>query len=621
VITEEQVCLMFRYIALSWDTANLLDSQAAKQLAMKLHMPGSGWQPVLSRPGLSVFTADTQPGVNKAYLLPPDRGVVLGKLFRRSELDHPAAPDVALTANDVSRILHNSGRALVDDYWGRYIALLYDASGGVRILRDPSGALPCYLVHHRGVSLIFSWLDDVLTLVPGLPAPTVNWDYLAVHIPSHVLECRETAIDGVTQILAGEAVLARKDTTTCEVYWSPIEIARTKTDENQANAAAALRRTVRSCVQSWARCYGDLMLRFSGGLDSSIVLSCLAAGSTSARVTCITHYSAGSDSDERVYARLAATRAQRELIEVERDPGLRLERILDVARTPNPSYYFQRLDMEHLEAGPTAACGASAVFSGGGGDQLFYEIPTFWPAADYLRQHGLGAGFFAAAIDAARLGRVSVWKALGFAFLDRLRLLPVDPRADIVAEDIVLIKPGVVAAARRDRRFMHPALQSIADVPPGKLVQGRALLYPDEYYDQLRTLSAPESLSPLMSQPVVELCLRLPTYLLTRGGRGRALARQAFAADLPAEIARRRSKGGMEEHVKAVLLRNLDFVRGMLLEGMLVRRGIVDRARLEEVLSGRPTAIASPLMEIYLCLGIEGWLNRWPATQQAAAAA
>jgi asparagine synthase (glutamine-hydrolysing) len=521
---------LFRYLALSWDTDNPLDSQAARQLAAKLQRPHTRWQPALSRPGLIVFTADTQPGVNKAYLLPPDRGVVMGKLFRRSELDHPAAPEVSLTDNDVSRILQSDGRALVNDYWGRYVALLYDASGGVRILRDPTGGLPCYLVRHCGVSLIFSWLDDVLTLAPGLPAPTVNWDYLAVHIPSHALECRETAIDGVTQILAGEAVLARKETTTHEVYWSAIEFARMKTDEDRAVAASALRRAVRGCVQSWARCYGDVMLRFSGGVDSSIVLTCLAAGSTPARVTCINHHSAGSDSDERVYARLAATRARRELIEVERDPGLRLERILDVARTPNPSYYFQRLDMERLEAGPTAACGASAVFSGGGGDQLFYEVPTFWPAADYLRQRGLGAGFFAAAMDAARLGRVSVWKALRFAFLDRLRLLPVDPRADIVAEDMVLIKPEVVAAARRDRRFMHPALHSIADVPPAKLMQCRALLFPDEYYDQLRTLSAPESLSPLMSQPVVELCLQLPTYLLTHGGRGRALARQAFAA-------------------------------------------------------------------------------------------
>jgi asparagine synthase (glutamine-hydrolysing) len=610
---------MLRYIALSWDTGNLADSQTARQHARKLHMPGTGWQPALSRPGLSVFTADSQPGVNKAYLLPPDRGVVLGKLFRRSELDHPAAPDLALTVNDVSRITQSDGRALVDDYWGRYVALLYDASGGVRILRDPSGGLPCYLVQHDGVNLIFSWLDDVLTLVPGLPTPTVNWDYLAVHIPSHVLECRETAIDGVTQVLAGETALAHKSTRTYATYWSPMEIARTRTDENQANAAAALRRTVRGCVQSWARCYDNVMLRFSGGVDSSIVLSCLAADGTPARVTCINHYSAGSNSDERTYARLAATRAQRELIEVERDAGLRLERILDVARTPSPSYYFQRLDMEHLEAGPAAACGASAVFSGGGGDQLFYEIPTFWPAADYLRHHGLGVGFFAAAMDAARLGRVSVWKTLGSAALDRLRLLSVDPRADIVAEDLVLIKPEVVAAARSDRRFMHPALRSIADVAPGKLVQCRALLYPDEYYDQLRTLSAPESLCPLMSQPIVELCLQLPTYLLTHGGHGRALARQAFAADLPDEIARRRSKGGMEEHVKAVLLRNIEFVRGMLLEGMLVRRGIVDRAKLEEVLSGRPTAIASSLMEIYLCLGIEAWLNRWPARLQAAA--
>jgi asparagine synthase (glutamine-hydrolysing) len=611
---------MFRYIALSWDSGSLAGQQMAMRLALKLRMPVFDWQTVLDRPGLTVFTTGDQARINTAYPLLPDQGVILGKLFRRSDLDRPLAPDVALKDGDITAIVRSQGRALIDDYWGRYVAILYDAaSGGTRLLRDPGGTLPCYLMQHAGVHVIFSWLDDVLTMMPSLPAPTISWDYMAVHVPAGHLESRETALNEVTQVVGGEAVLLSRGTMTGELYWSAVDVASKREAEGPADAADALRRTVRGCVQSWAQCYDHLMLRLSGGLDSSILVSCLAEGSTPAQVTCINYYSAGSDSDERGYARLAAARARRELIECERDPSLQLERILDVARTPRPSYYLGRLGSGRMDAELADSHGVPVVFTGGGGDQLFYQFHSVHPAADYLRLHGFDSGFFPAAMDAARLGRASVWKTLRLALLDRLRWRAPDPRAG-QGEFLALVKPEILAAAKRDRRFLHPALRSISDVPVGKLEQIHCLIYPTEYYDPVGLESSPEPLHPLLSQPVVELCLRLPTYLLSRGGRDRALARQAFMADLPAEIARRRSKGGMEEHMKAILLGNLDFVRGMLLDGALVREGILDRAKLEEVLSGRPTAVPIHLMELDTYLNIEVWLNLWSARQHRAAA-
>lgn len=610
---------MFRYIALAWNTANPVGFATATQFSQTLQT-SPRWQTVLSRPGLCVFATGIKPNINAAYLLRPGQGVILGKLFRRRDLEEPSQPDVSLTIHDTAQILQSHGRVLVDDYWGRYVALMYDAaSGGTRILRDPTGALPCFLIQHRGVWISFSWLEDVLTLAPSLPALDVNWDYVTVHVPSGAMPSRETALRGVTEVLAGEAVDLGRGTSTPTLYWSAIDVARSGGDEDRTKAADTLRSTVRACAQAWASCYGTLMLRLSGGIDSSILVSCLAANRTPANVTCINYHSAGSDSDERVYARLAAARAQRELIERERDPSYRLERILEVARTPSPSNHIGRMDATRMDAELAAEHGTTALFTGAGGDSLFFEYSTSWPAADYLRAHGLDAGFLSAAMDAARLGRVSVWKALRFALLDWLRWRPLDTQAEL-GEFMPLVSPEVVAAARRDRRFIHPALESIADMPVGKLTQARHLMFPLGYYDPFELEAAPELVNPLLSQPVVELCLRLPTYLLSNGGRGRALARQAFAADLPAEIARRRSKGGMEEHVKAILMNNLGFARSALLDGALVGKGILDRSKLEEVLSGRPTAIASHTGEIHTYLGIEAWLSRWSAMPQRAAA-
>jgi asparagine synthase (glutamine-hydrolysing) len=80
---------------------------------------------------------------------------------------------------------------------------------------------------------------------------------------------------------------------------------------------------------------------------------------------------------------------------------------------------------------------------------------------------------------------------------------------------------------------------------------------------------------------------------------------------LPAQIVNRRSKGGMEEHVKQVLLDNLDFVRGMLLDGQLAARGLLDRKRVAAFLSGSAPAQGAPIGLFHSLVAVEAWLSRW----------
>jgi asparagine synthase (glutamine-hydrolysing) len=600
---------MFRYIGLAWDEAIASRSATAQQLSLGLQAQ-AGWLSALLRPGLHVFTAGARQGVNGVYPLPADQGAVVGKLFRRRDLDRPVSMDLTLTTDEGTRILRSGGRALVDEHWGRYVAFLHAGPGGARVLRDPSGALPCYRLQHEGVWIVFSWLEDVLATMPCVPAPTVNWECLAAHVLLMELGGHETALDGVRQVLPGEAVPLGQAEERPTLLWNGVDIARAAAHIEPAPAADSLRQTVRGCAQSWAACHDRILLRLSGGVDSSILLSCLASGSTPALVTCVNYHSPGADSDERQYARLAATRARRTLIERERDTAFRLKRVLDVARTPTPSTYVGRMGTARMDAELAATHGAAAMFTGGGGDQLFFELRTWWPAADYLRSRGLDGGFVAAAMDAARLGRVSVWKTLRLALTDCIR--PTDPWQD-AGKHLTLARRDALPQPGQFERFTHPALRSVKDLPIGKLTQTHQLMYPIDYYDPYELEAAPELLNPLLSQPLIELCLKLPTYVLTHGGRGRALARQAFAADMPVEIATRRSKGGMEEHARAVLLRNLDFVRSLLLDGQLVGRGILDRAKVEVALSSRPSAQAGHVSEIHTYVGIEAWLGRWSA--------
>jgi asparagine synthase (glutamine-hydrolysing) len=281
--------------------------------------------------------------------------------------------------------------------------------------------------------------------------------------------------------------------------------------------------------------------------------------------------------------------------------------VLDVARTPNPSNYVGRL-VAQMDADTADLVGAQAMFTGAGGDQLFYEFYRWWPAADYLRLRGIDRGLGGVLMDAARLGKVSVWSAAWHALVDRFR---VQPPAAPLARPWALATEALWARPRHAEAFHHPAFAEGAGLPIGKLMQVQQLTHVGGYYDPYQRAAAPELVNPLLSQPLIELCLRIPTYLLARDGRPRGLVRQAFSDLLPPEIVRRRSKGGLQELLDTVLQLNLDFARQVLLDGELVRQGLLDRRRVESALAGGPGAAPGRAGEIHMFIGVEAWLRRF----------
>lgn len=599
---------MFRFVALGWNEAAAEASAHAASLAHAVRAIPE-WTGVLDGAGLRVWATGVRTGINSAYPLPPDAGVVLGKLFRRRDLGVASALDVTLTHRESEVAIKSSGRSLTSDFWGRYVAFVRDQPGSVTVLRDPSGALPCHWMRHRDVWIVFSWFEDVLDMWPSVPLPDIDDECLAAHVLFGALGGHATTLSGVQELLPGERLVLRDgDVATTAPTWRASDFATQPADELPTAAAVHLRTVVQACARAWAASYPSILLRLSGGVDSSILLSCLGREHVPSRITCLNYHSVGADSDERHYARQAADRAGRDLIERERESGLRLERVMDVALTPSPGTYIGRIGTGRTDARIAASLDAPALFTGGGGDQLFFEFLRWWPAADYLKLRGIDAGFGSAVLAAARLSRMSVWAVLRHAVSERFR--PTDPM-DQAGGLLTLAGPAAHAAAGQRARFTHPALLNLRSLPIGKANHLRQLVYVSGYYDPYERENAPELVNPLVSQPIVELCLSTPTYLLTHGGRGRGLARMAFASDLPADIANRKTKGGMEDHVKAVLMDNFDFARRTLLDGELVRRGILDRAKVTHAFSGVPSALASHIGEFHVYIGIEAWIGAW----------
>lgn len=297
---------VFRYIAFSWNPADESQSRIAERLELALRQRKC-WQSAFAMAGHKVFMTGSKVGANDAYPLTGNRGVVLGKLFRRGGPPPTRRANTFLSDAEAERIVQSDGRALIEQFWGRYIAFLPSWTGQGRVLRDPTGALPCFRVGVQGVDIVLSWLDDLFELLE-VPTPPVDWQAVAAHLVLGGLSGRETGLEGVTQVLAGQLTPMNAWGNQTLRLWNATEHARHASAATPAEASRLLRDTVSDCVNGWASSYESFVLRLSGGIDSSILLGTLAGGPVTHKFTCLNYYSPDVAGDERVYARLGAQR-------------------------------------------------------------------------------------------------------------------------------------------------------------------------------------------------------------------------------------------------------------------------------------------------------------------------
>jgi asparagine synthase (glutamine-hydrolysing) len=176
-----------------------------------------------------------------------------------------------------------------------------------------------------------------------------------------------------------------------------------------------------------------------------------------------------------------------------------------------------------------------------------------------------------------------------------------------------LVPREVFEAARNDDSLIHPWLAEVRDIPPGLRWHIMCVSIPPAFYSSFLDFEV-ERTAVLFSQPLIELCLRIPSYVWISGGRDRSVARAAFAPELPPAIARRTQKGAIDRHNRRLMDDNEAFLREVLLDGLLVRHGLLDRQRLETFLSRGSAALGFEYNEVlrqHLCT--EVWLRRWTA--------
>lgn len=586
------------FMALAWSPSDGRAADEAAEISACI-AADPRWSPAWTGEGRRVWTTGVAPPRVREVA---GVGIVIGDGFARGATTPYRGCEGPGRPTDPRRL----ARTFATEAWGAYAVVF--AGDPAAVFRDPSGAMEVAAWRRGRVGLA---VTDPGHIAPGLLPGTVrlDWRTIAAWVADTTSATSRPGLAGVVVVPPGGVTTLCPDGPESQVVWSPVDAARTTDDvDAEARLVAAVDLAVSGLTQSRARILGEL----SGGLDSAIVAGSLARqGLADRAVGWLNHFADRPEGDERRYVAAICEHLGLQPTYLARAPlPLTEDHFRAMSTTLRPAFTAIDPIYDLACAGHLEGLSADGLLTGQGGDVVFFQFPTALVAVDAMRARGLRALTGPFVRDIARMSHTSAWSVLRLAALDRMgRSAPAaTPRVALQGRCAVPAGPA-------------PWLAGADELPPAKRRQVTALASAQLVFGPSRRRAAAGLVQPLMAQPVLETCLSFSTPLLTRGGRDRALARQAFADRLPPALATRRSKGDMTALNGRMVLASLDWLKGHLLDGCLCEAGLLDRRRVELALQPERLiwqGLGGPFLTAAM---IESWVRYWQTRMPDAAGA
>ncbi|MBB3860874.1 asparagine synthase (glutamine-hydrolyzing) [Novosphingobium hassiacum] len=522
-----------------------------------------------------------------------DRGLLIGIYFAgkgQRAMDRIALPKSAMPAEDIARWLVREG-------WGAYVAILRDPeTGDWSVLRDPSGLLPLYRMTGEDRT-VFGTDPRLFEAVTG-KSPQVCWKQIGTHLRRPELRQRKTCLVDIAEVEPGTLTSA-SDPEVSRLIWDPADFVRDAGITSFSEAVAQLRETACDVTGAWAALAGHVVVAASGGVDSSIIAAALSVNGQS--FECVTLATADPSGDERAWVQLLAEKLAVPMTACTYDVG-RIDLAGPVSATmtrPSGKAFMQ--EVRHHLARTCETGGASWAFDGNGGDNLFCFVHSAAPVLDRLKHDGLSSRTWATFLDMCQLTGADAG-TMARAVARRWK------RGEAAApwpSDFRLLD---TAFPLHDDAALTPWFDVATGQQPGKRDHLRLLQRTQNF---VHGIDDPLRFSPLLSQPMLELCLSIPTWLWCSGGINRAPSRKAFAPELPVSLARRTSKAGPDSVMREVFARDRSVIRTILLDGQLAANGVIDRVATETALAADPHAEDPIVYRLLDLVEAEAWARSW----------
>ncbi len=520
-----------------------------------------------------------------------EAGHVIGILFRRDDAQRVTdrlEPGVCPGLEAAYR--------LVAEFWGAYLAILRMPGDEWALMSDPSGLFPVY--YSRSPTHFVATSEPRLFARVTGESSGVAWNALRRFLAHPELRTQETCLSGVEELVPGTLHVPHENRT--QAIWTPSAFFPRAPYPRLADAARGLREIAIHVTGAWAGAFGCVVVAASGGVDSSLICAALSAGAKD--FSCATLSTADRSGDERAYVELLANSLGAKWTGRIYDPA-GFDPISPASQgLPRPSRRSFVASIDALLADCAHELGADVVFDGNGGDNMFCFLHSAAPVVDRLYAEGPGRGVFETLVAMCRATEADI-SAMVWASVRRLRRGAAGERP---ADTRLLVADGSAPAD--------------SDLMPSwrELDFGRQTGKRDHLELIMRTRNrihglgvGPRRFSPLMSQPVLEFCLGMPTWLWFEGGINRAVVRSALSGLLPPELLARTSKAGPDSFIRRAFDRHRTLLRERLLGGLLDRHGIIDRKEVEQALATDITSRGSIIYRLLDLAEAENWARSW----------
>lgn len=524
------------------------------------------------------------------------RKILFGRVFNKATYEEFNENNLRnARASDISK-----------KWWGKYIFFESHVDGKTTVTRDPTGQLPFFYTQINQDLVLFS--SELELLVKLLPSrPSYDWPYLLSNILyNHNSHSNRTAFQSVYELPPGCSVNLQKPSQ-IELTWNPIEYINAEPIKN-----LEIIQTLESSLKSWVSNYKNIVLSFSGGLDSSALIYALSSvTSADQNLVPVNFYHPDIiSSDERKHAHQICSSLNHNLLEINLEDCLPFSP-LKKPLSFKPNHPFAALT--HLALGEKMtdivhSYPSSIALNGQGGDHIFLANPPPSLIIDYIRDKGL-TGFqkhLQNVSDYYRTTHLQIFKSAAREYRNICshgRSVVYDENsANWMTEDFLNLGKN---------QFLHP-VQSIfsKEIPVGKVSH---IIEIDHGIASVALELGNHNpvYCPFLYQPMIELALKIPTYSLTQNGYDRFPLRQAISQKYGTNHVWRRNKGETTGIVQFGAKQNLNYLMDLCLEGTLSMNGFIDRALVESTLKNFSKGGAESLWPLMNLISTEIFFEMW----------
>ena len=532
-------------------------------------------------------------------ILPERHGLTIGKLFDR-QTSQPGTPNNL----EVQALIENP-KLLFKNWWGRYITVLYNKQQQKHtLIRDPQGLSTLFYIVRPG-SVLFS--TDMGLLYDMLEEkPSLNLDYFAEYISNKNHTSDAIPFTVVKQLLPGMALHINADGSVAhEQLWSlePFKcsfITDTKQFEEELLA------TLRSCVKAWANGSNNISVELSGGADSTAVMILLRDVCPDANIVAINYFDSKTPSSNEIeYAQEVADMCDAPLQLIDWQTVGLTDPLPTQWRPDKPSTMFLFPKMtEQLHAIATQH-GSTEFMNGQGGDHVFLAPQPTEALADYWLQRGF-RGITQPVKELSAASRTP-WTLLAQHALSDITHY-YGKKRKIVHEPTPFLHSDFSAQLKKQSLYLGDGMKNFY---PGKINHIESIHHAVSYAERNRTMAHKITAHPLLSQPLIELALTVPTYQSFADGFDRILFRNAVSRIKKPKALWRTIKGQTTGSMTKMFFKDANFIHDLIENGTLMKSGMLNKQWLErEMIKIRHGQIEN-LWAITHLFTAQQWLNQW----------